>query len=309
MLKTLRLLMCAAILLASNATAYAWHDNGHMVVAQIAYLKLTPAAKAKVDSLLVTPPNKRPLITLCAGYYTPETCEKTYDPVTISVWMDDFRGDSLNDAYAPWHYIDFNPFFDGIPVRTNVGAEPENVLSRINWAINSLRRGTGSAKTDAETLGFLIHLVGDVHQPLHATTRYTAAHPDGDAGGNLFKIQMPPDTHITNLHAFWDAAGGAFGFVSPHRPLDQAGKDRILSLAQDVMKENPAEGIPEVSDLDPHTWAVESNTLARQVVYKNINEGDAPSKAYTDETQKLSKRRIAIAGYRLAAVINSLFIK
>src|SRR2546430_15102300 len=92
------------------------------------------------------------LFRSCAGYYTPETCEKTYDPVTISVWMDDFRGDSLNDAYAPWHYIDFNPFFDGIPVRTNVGAEPENVLSRINWAINSLRRGTGSAKTDAETL-------------------------------------------------------------------------------------------------------------------------------------------------------------
>jgi hypothetical protein len=309
MLKTLRLFICAAILLASNVSAYAWHDNGHMVVAQIAYLNLTPAAKARVDSLLVTPQGKRPLITLCAGYYTPETCEKTYDPVTISVWMDDFRGDSLNDAYAPWHYIDFRPFFDGIPVRTNVGAEPENVLSRINWAINSLRKGTGSAKTDAETLGFLIHLVGDVHQPMHTTTRYSAAHPDGDLGGNLFKIQMPPDTHITNLHAFWDAAGGAFGYVSPKRPLDQAGKDRILALAQDVMKENPAEGISEVSDLDPHTWCVESNTLARQVVYKNINEGDAPSKAYKDEAQKLSKRRIAIAGYRLAAVINSLFVK
>jgi hypothetical protein len=279
-----------------------------MIVAQIAYLRLTPAAKARVDSLLLTPPGKRPLIFLCAGYYTPETCEKTYDPVQIAVWMDDFRGDSLNDPYAPWHYIDFRPIFDGIPERTNVGAEPENVLSRINWAINTLRKGTGSNKTDAETLGFLFHLVGDVHQPLHASTRYTAANPNGDQGGNFFKIKMPPDTHISNLHAFWDAAGGAFGFVSPKRPLDQAGKDHMLALAEGVMKEFPEDAVPEWKNLDPHDWAIESNDLARQVVYKNISEGDAPSKAYTDEAQKLSRRRLAIAGYRLAAVLNGLFV-
>jgi hypothetical protein len=222
--------------------------------------------------------------------------------------MDDFRGDSINDAYAPWHYIDFRPIFDGIPERPNVGAEPENVLSRLNWAINTLRKGTGSNKTDAETLGFLFHLVGDVHQPLHTATRYSAANPNGDAGGNGFRIQMAPELHIANLHSFWDAAGGAFGFVSPKRPLDQAGKDRILSLAEGVMKEFPAESMPEWSDLDPHTWVVESNTLARQVVYKNITEGAAPSKAYTDEAQRLSRKRLSLAGYRLAGVLNALFV-
>jgi hypothetical protein len=303
-----RFLITVALLVTAQASAFAWHDTGHMVVAQVAYLRLTPAAKARVDALLLTPQGKRPLIFLCAGYYTPETCEKTYDPVQIAVWMDDFRGDSLNDPYAPWHYIDFNPIFDGIPERTNAGPEPENVLSRINWAVNTLRKGTGSNKSDAETLGFLDHLVGDVHQPLHAATRYTAAHPDGDAGGNLFKIKMPPDAHISNLHAFWDAAGGAFGFVSPKRPLDQAGKDHMLSLAQDVMKEFPADSVPEWKNLDPHDWAIESNALARQVVYKNISEGDAPSKAYTDAAQKLSRKRLAIAGYRLAAVLNALFV-
>jgi hypothetical protein len=279
-----------------------------MVVAQVAYLRLTPAAKARVDALLLTPPGKRPFVFLCAGYYTPETCEKTYDPVQIAVWMDDFRGDSLNDPYASWHYIDFRPIFDGIPERTNAGAEPENVLSRINWAMNTLRKGTGSNKTDAETLGFLYHLVGDVHQPLHAATRYTAANPNGDQGGNFFKIQMPPEAHISNLHAFWDAAGGAFGFVSPKRPLDQAGKDRMLALAGEVMKEFPAEAVPEWKNLDPHDWVIESNDLARQVVYKNISEGEAPSKAYTDAAQKLSRKRLAIAGYRLAGVLNALFV-
>jgi len=297
-----------ALLLAAPARAFAWHDNGHMIMAQVAYLRLTPAAKARVDSLLVTPPNRRPLIFLCAGYYSPETCEKTYDPVQIAVWMDDFRGDSLNSVYDTWHYIDFRPIWDGIPERTNVGAEPENVLSRLNWAINTLRKGTGSNKTDAETLGFFIHLVGDVHQPLHTATRYSASNPNGDAGGNGFKIQMPAETRISNLHSFWDSAAGQYGHTSPKRPLDEAGKARILALAEAAMKEFPAESMPEWQDLDPHTWVVESNTLAREVVYKNIAEGAEPSKAYTDAAQKLARKRLALAGYRLAGVLNALFV-
>src|SRR5919112_3008140 len=230
-----RVFVAFALLLSAHSHALAWHDTGHMVVAQVAYLRLTPAAKARVDALLVTPQGRRPLIFLCAGYYTPETCEKTYDPVQIGVWMDDFRGDSLNDPYAPWHYIDFNPIFDGIPERSNVGPEPENVLSRINWAVNTLRKGTGSNKTDAETLGFLYHLVGDVHQPLHTATRYSAANPNGDAGGNGFKIKMPPETRISNLHSFWDSSAGLYGSESPKRPLDAAGKANILSLAEAAM--------------------------------------------------------------------------
>jgi hypothetical protein len=304
-----RVFITLALLLTTQTAALAWHDTGHMIVAQVAYLRLTPAAKARVDSLLIPPQGKRPLITLCAGYYTPETCEKTYDPVQIAVWMDDFRGDSLNSVYDTWHYIDFKPIWDGIPERTNVGAEPENVLSRINWAVNTLRKGTGSNKTDAETLGFLVHLVGDVHQPLHAATRYSASNPNGDAGGNGFKIQMPAEMHISNLHSFWDSAATQYGSTGLKRPLDQAGKERILSLAEAATKEFPAESVPEWKDLDPHTWVVESNTLAREVVYKNITEGGAPSQAYTDAAQRLSRKRLALAGYRLAGVLNALFVQ
>jgi hypothetical protein len=303
----LRLFIALALVLTAQVSALAWHDTGHMIVAQVAYLRLSPAAKAKVDSLLVAAPGRRPLITLCAGYYTPETCEKTYDPIQIAVWMDDFRGDSLNSTYDTWHYIDFRPIWDGIPERTNVGAEPENVLSRLYWAINTLRKGAGSNKTEAETLGFLYHLIGDVHQPLHAATRYSASNPNGDAGGNGFRVQLPGETRPSGLHFFWDSAAGQYG-VSPKRPLDQAGKDRILALAQAAMKENPAESMPEWSDLDPHTWVVESNTLARNVVYKNITEGGTPSQAYTDAAQKLSRQRLALAGYRLAGVLNALFV-
>ncbi len=301
-----RAFLLCLLLVSAQSSAFAWHDTGHMIVAQVAYLRLTPAAKAKVDNLFVTPQGKRPLVYLCAGYYTPETCEKTYDPVTIAVWMDDFRGDSINDSYGIWHYVDY-PFFDGVPENPKVGPDADNALARINWAINTLREGAGSPRREAELTGFLFHLVGDVHQPLHATARVTAAHPDGDAGGNLFKIQMPPDAHIANLHSFWDAAGGAFGFQSPKRPLDQAGKDRILALAQGVMKDYPADSMPESKNLDPHDWVMESYALARDVTYKNITEGATPSQGYTDEARKLCRKRLALAGYRLAGVLNMLF--
>lgn len=303
-----RVFMLLAVLLIAQTSTPAWHDTGHMLVAQVAYLRLSPGAKARVDSLLVTAPGRRPLIHLCAGYYT-ESCEKTYDPVQIAVWMDDFGGDSLNSPYAPWHYINFNPIWDGIPERTNVGAEPENVLSRINWAINTLRKSTGGVnKTDAETLGFLYHLVGDVHQPLHATTRYSVSNPNGDAGGNGFRVKMPAEMRISNLHSFWDSMAVQYGHTSPKRPLDETGKANILSLAQAVMNEFPAESMPEAKDLDPHTWVVESNKLARDVAYKNITEGGEPSKTYTEAAQKLTRKRVALAGYRLADVLNALFV-
>ncbi|HLL72859.1 MAG TPA: S1/P1 nuclease [Pyrinomonadaceae bacterium] len=301
-----RAALLAALLVLGQSHAFAWHDTGHMLVAQIAYLNLSPAAKARVDALLTTPQGKRPLIHLCAGYYTP-TCEKTYDPVTIAVWMDDFKGDSLNDEYENWHYINYKPFFDGIPVRTEVGAEPTNVLDRLNWSINTLRKSTGRAKTDAEVLGFLYHLIGDVHQPLHTLTRYSAKNPDGDAGGNGFSIQMPPEARIRNLHSFWDAAGGRFGFESPRRPLGEADRARLLAWAQEIMKAHPVATMPAAKELEPLRWIEESNTIAREFAYVKVRDGEAPSTAYTQETQRISGERIALGGYRLAALLNSLF--
>ncbi len=306
MRKIWRATLLTMLLLLAQSQALAWHDTGHMVVAQIAYLNLSPAAKARVDKLLITPTGKRPWIHLCATYYTP-ACEKTYDPVTIAVWMDDFRGDSLNDEYDNWHYINYKPFFDGVPVRPEVGPEPTNVLERINWCVNTLRKGTGREKTDAEALGFLYHLVGDVHQPLHTITRYSAKNPDGDAGGNGFSVQLPPETRIRNLHAFWDAAGGRFGYESLRRPLDQAGQARILAVAEEIVKAHPAATMPSVKELETLHWIEESNTIARQFAYANARDGEAPAAAYTAEVQKISAERLALAGYRLAGVLNSIY--
>ena len=74
------------------------------------------------------------------------------------------------------------------------------------------------------------------------------------------------------------------------------------------MKDYPADSMPESKNLDPHDWVMESYALALGVTYKNITEGSAPSPGYTEATQKLARKRLALAGYRLAGVLNKLFL-
>lgn len=302
MLRAWRVFILACALLMSPVSALAWHDTGHMVIAQITYDRLTPAARARVDKYLIAPPDRRGFVFFC---------DKNYDPITIAVWMDDIRADSLHADLAPWHYINYKPIFDGIPPR-NIEPAKENVLARIEWSIEMLKKGRdgdsfAANKQNAEVLGYLYHLAGDVHQPLHAATRYSQKNPDGDAGGNGFSVTMPEGTRITNLHAFWDAAGGLFGFRNVERPLDANGKAEIARLAGEITKAHPAGSIAGLKELRPAQWVEESNQLSRQVVYVGITDGGAPSASYTNKAKELSRRRIALAGYRLAEVLNAIY--
>jgi len=294
--------LLVGVLLLPQTAALAWHDTGHMVIAQIAYNRLSSAARARVDKLLVPPPDRR-------GYVF--FCDKTYDPLTIATWMDDLRVDSMHADLAPWHYINYKPIFDGIPAR-NIEPAQENVMARIEWCVETLKKGGdqdtfAANKNSAEVLGYLYHLAGDVHQPLHAATRYSSKNTDGDEGGNLFLVTMPEPTRIKNLHAYWDAAGGLFDFRSVKRPLDANGRAEIQHLAKSIMAAHPVTTFPQSKDINPKTWVEESNQLARQVVFAGISDGGAPSKAYGNRAKEVSQKRIALAGYRLAEVLNTIY--
>ena len=302
MLKVWRVLILAFAVLVPQTQALAWHDTGHMVIGQITYNRLTPAARARVDKLLIAPPDRRGFVFFC---------DKTYDPITIAVWMDDIRADSLHADFAPWHYINYKPVFDGIPAR-NIEPAKENVLARIEWSIETLKKGKeqdtfAANKQNAEVLGYLYHLAGDVHQPLHAATRYSQKNPDGDSGGNGFRVTMPEEMRINNLHAFWDAAGGLFNFRNVERPLDANGKAQIARLAADITAAHPASANSQWKELRPAQWVEESNQLSRQIVYVGITDGGVPSASYTNKAKDLSRKRIALAGYRLAEVLNTIY--
>ena len=270
-----------------QASVLAWHDTGHMVVSQIAYDRLNPRAKERVDALTKT-------IRFCG---------RTYDGVTISVWMDDIKSDSTHDDLDQWHYVN-PPLFDGIAPDPSIKLTDNNVITRTKWVIEMLKKGTGTDKKDAELLGYMVHLVGDIHQPLHAATRHSAGNRDGDLGGNKFKLNQP---EATNLHSYWDAAGGLFYFWSPPRPMEDYTRRRFDAYVRAVVAAHPANNLAsEWRVLDPEKWAQESFDLARTAAY-DLPENSVPTNAYAERTRDVSRRRIALAGYRLAQLLNTIY--
>jgi hypothetical protein len=141
-------------------------------------------------------------------------------------------------------------------------------------------------------LTWLLHLVGDVHQPLHSATRVSSSQPDGDAGGNLVHICKPGCSR--ELHAFWD---------------DILGTSSNPNSALTVGKSLPAPDPTRAGKSDAADWVEESFEDAKNAVYvAPIGAGAGPftiTAAYTDAARILAKQRVALAGARLAHLLNT----
>ncbi len=280
--------LTASLLLASlAAAALAWIDTGHMVVSEIARRKLTPAVRAKVDALLKTGGDAR-----------------TQDMLGAACWADDVKRDRRETA--SWHYSDQHFRLDGKPDTNKPDAE--NVV----WAIAKfspvLADKTKSDAERAEALRWLLHFVGDIHQPLHTVGRDSDEEPNGDKGGNDFKILSPVSMRdmsrpLNNLHALWDFGCGLYR--GTERPLNADGLARIQGLATMIMKKCPESSVPESNSLDTAVWMAEGLKLSQDEVYCLI-PGTIPSEAYMRRGQDICTRRLALAGYRLAHLLNQL---
>jgi hypothetical protein len=273
----------ALALVAGNALG--WHDGGHMVVAEIARQSLPPKIVAECEWLLKQ-----------------DADPKTDTFVTASCWADDFK----SQQSAPWHYINFHFRTDG--KTTDNKPAPQNILVAIDRFSAVLKDKRKDPKERAEALRYLLHFVGDVHQPLHAVARDTDEHPDGDRGGNEFKIK-PIDRHRdlqrppTNLHALWDMGGNLFR-PTP-RPLSTDGLATVVRIANSIRGRHPEPTLDNVANLDASAWAQESLDIAKRFVY-DLKEDEAPSAEYIRQCEDVSAKRVAYAGYRLASLLKKL---
>lgn len=269
-------------LLSLSAACFAWSATGHMVVAGIAEPQLTPAAKTEIERLLKV------------GGTT-----QTNEFLTSAAWSDDIRND--RPTTGPWHYINYFFRQDSQPAKGH--PEPENVVKAIRDLTVVLKDKNKSDLERADALRHIIHFVGDVHQPLHATAMESAATPDGDRGGNDFAI-LPPayaagwSRPPNNLHSLWDGGCGAFERIA--RPLTEDGRGAIVSLSRTLAAIYPA---PAVDTNDPEDWATESFAKARSVAY-SIERGTQPSDQYLARGREISSQRVAMAGHRLARLLN-----
>lgn len=261
-----------------------WNAEGHMVIAQIAYNHLDPAVKQVCDQLIaVTLPNR-------------STGTSTF--VTAAVWADDFK---TNLGTGIWHYIDIPFSLDGTST-AGVTEASWDVVRAMRDEINVLKSTTETQINKATSLRYIIHFAGDIHQPMHCSTNVTAARPTGDLGGNLFNLNGT----YSNMHSLWDAGGGALP-DSLSRPLSAASQTTInnkvtaFEATHPYVRVDPPEPIP-----NPMDWAEEGMALARDIGYQNITQNTTPSPTYLTSAQNVTKLRAAIAGQRLADLLNTI---
>lgn len=268
-----------AATLCLGAHALAWNAAGHMAIAAIARMNLSPKAKAEAERLLQT-----------------TSLNSSTDFVLVASWPDEIRNERRETG--AWHYRDTYIRTDGKPAVDY--PEPENVVTKIKEFTAILGDHGKSDLERSEALRFLIHFVGDFHQPLHAVARETDEEPKGDKGGNDFKIGTPfgGERGPKNLHSLWDGGVGIFPYV----PRESAGTV-AESQARLLTSLFPLDKTAGANDLDVEHWSAEDVDAAKKVVY-NTPEGQVPSEAYLREGEALCAKRAALAGYRLAALLN-----
>lgn len=318
-MKSLRICLCTIVLALCPASSFAWGPVGHMTVAYVAYQQLTPAAKARVRDLLKLNPDYAAWEKqIPAGTSAEDHDEMIF--MMASVWPDDIKGESQysddgsdggntpggatssqNLGYTDllrhryWHFVDiaFSP--DNTPL-------PPTPAPNAQTQIVAFRAVLSSSQPDelkSYDLVWLIHLIGDIHQPLHATTRVTAKFPKGDAGGNSIKLF---GDFASNLHSYWDDLPGSdCKFCDVKGPCVNRSIVLGKTLRPDTTKAS--------HNSDAAAWVKESFDYARAKAYRDpIGMTDPytipPGSKYETEAHKLGLKRVALAGARLARVLN-----
>ncbi|MFG1382496.1 S1/P1 nuclease [Xanthobacter sp. V3C-4] len=293
--------------------AAAWWDEGHMQVAALAYDQLTPTARAKADALIRLNPQYGNWVV---GW--PPGKAAQYAFVRASAWADDIKGPDLgftdvgdsagkseagrnigyydNLMHKYWHYKDIGFSTDGTAIEEG---DPVNAVTQIKLLAQGLSPASGQPdEVRSYDLVWLLHLVGDAHQPLHATARFSHAHPHGDQGGNLAKV-IPATGETITLHAYWDRLLGSYS--TPQGAIMDAMVDKNTKL--------PKPDPERAGELDPEVWFKESEKLAEDVAYaepvRSCTEACTLDRPYETKARETARVQAALAAARLANLINA----
>jgi S1/P1 Nuclease len=320
----LRVLLIAALIIVhgSECPVFAWDDTGHRVVARIAWDNMKPQARARSLEILRqadpdTDLNETFLLKDTGSEGKSQAVRDRMFFVRASNWSDIIRNKSSINAerfrkyhHSTWHYINF--FWErsasGTPVdRTDLPADAENVVERLQVLSQALSDSTTLAQNKAIFLAWVLHLTGDIHQPLHTSAQVTAVIPGGDEGGNLFPIRSRGggDT-CRKLHCYWDQLL-TVKFSAPKQDpqLDKT----INDISFMVMSANPRASIEgQLADGQFELWAKEGFAASKTSVYPlSLQPSKKPSVEYRKSAEDIAIPAVALAGYRLADLLNSLF--
>ena len=255
---------------------WAWWDTGHKAVAQIALQSMKASTRERVLELLK---------------HHPDPSVRTLEDA--AVWPDLIRDRDHffhSKHHSSWHY-------QNRPVGSNPLSRPTqgSLLTELPRQSEKLNDPSLSMKQRALALSWVVHLVGDIHQPLHCAALYDENFPEGDSGGNRYCVWLG-DQHL-NLHNVWDSAGCRF--------LSPVSTNRLAGFVSHAMQQNPVSSFPtQARSLNPYTWSLEGVELCRSIVYKGIEPEVELTGDYLRKTLETTEKQIVLSGYRLAWLLD-----
>lgn len=277
------------LILLTPCLSFGWYDTGHMVIAKIAEDRLDTEVQQEINSLLSTTQNGTSFIesacfaddfsnqipTLFRIHLEP----KIYDPQGILPEDKKALLDSLNGERA--------------------------LTSMLTECMQLLKNKSASNDNRAFALRWIIHLVGDVHQPLHSTTLYNHDFPEGDRFGTRYMTWLDPDGNKKlQLHSVWDGAGDERIIEWLKRPLSRESFRKIEDLADEITHAYPESSMTDVVTVDYSQWLNETYQVGVTDVYNGIEPETMLSSEYIDRMRQVCHRQLALAGYRMASVLN-----
>lgn len=239
-----------------------WGGTGHKTVAKIAENHLSENAKAAVKALL-----------------------GEQSMADVASWADQLRNDPNYSNTGSWHYINAPlglSYEDFSKTVKDQGAT--NVYGALLKCEDDIKSKMTTFQQKADALKFIIHFVGDMHQPMHVSRAE-------DKGGNV--IQLAFDGKSTNLHSLWDS-----GLINK-----QGETFEQMAVAYD---QATLEEIQQWQSTDPMQWAYESYEIAAKL-YAEADKDKQPGDAYYQTYIPIVQQRIEKAGIRLAGILNELF--
>lgn len=300
--------LLAVATLAMAPAAVAWDDAGHRTIAAIAWQEMEPSTRARAAELLAAAPAESGLAEMApAGRETPGDDAARRHFLLASTWPDRLRDDDRSTA--SWHWI--NRFWRDTP-RGPVELPPpapqpeENLLERLDVLSRRLADAEAPAAERAVALAWLLHLVGDAHQPFHTSARVTDRPEErrGDRGGNTFELHLDPRTgERIDLHAWWDRILG----VGLPRRAGEPTAAWVDRAAAELARRHPPRTLGAARDFE--SWIGEGVAVARGTAYRHgLERGRKPPKRYERAAWAAAAPAMVRAGHRLAALLDEALV-
>jgi nuclease S1 len=305
--------------------ALPWGTHGHQIVAEIAARKLKPQAQTNIVALLRSDPNDDLKLKAILGKSGPPPAgalEKALK--TIATWPDEMPPPKRKGPTAPWHFIDIG-LFEGPShisercpggdncVTQKIGQLVENLKTSKDLTVLDEKGQTFAVFTPPKELRFLVHFLGDIHQPLHCVT-------NADAGGNCIK-ETGYTLKFPELHAVWDDAlvdanisnavpdtpGAIIKEFDGNLTVPTKAPNDIAAESFALAKHAYEQAIPPIPvidhfvDVTPSTCATKAPPEINKIVVKAKKSYGNP------ETLKVVRTQLYKGGVRLAVILNSIY--